>query len=139
MSDDRFRRAIEAKDVEALSDLLADNVEFRSPAVFKPYLGKETCTAIITAVMDVFDDFHYLREFSGNDGADHALEFEATVDGVVVNGCDFLHYDADGLIDDFKVMVRTVNGLNALATAMGPRFPAIEADAIARMKAAGKL
>jgi len=41
---------------------------------------------------------------------------------VTVNGCDFLHVNDDGLIDDFKVMVRPLSGATALAEAMGAQF-----------------
>src|SRR5689334_24847314 len=106
-----FREAIEAAlagtgSFDAVEELLAENVVFTSPVAFKPYPGKAITAAILRGVMRVFADFHYVREIESADGRDHALIFKATVDGKEVNGCDFLHYDDDGLIDDFMVMVR---------------------------------
>jgi len=36
-----FRDAVEAQDIEAAIALLAEDVVFRSPVVFKPYHGRE--------------------------------------------------------------------------------------------------
>ena len=125
---DAFRRAVEAHDAQALTALLADDVRFTSPVVFKPYEGKAITAAILRAVLTVFEDFRYLRVISSADGRDHALVFEAQVDGRTVNGCDFLHVNDAGLIDDFAVMVRPLSGAQALAAAMGPKFDAILAE-----------
>ena len=86
-------------------------------------------------MLRVFEDFHYLREISSADGREHALIFQTVVDGRVVNGCDFLHLNADGLIDDFMVMVRPLSGAEALAAAMGAQFERILAEAAAAIEA----
>jgi hypothetical protein len=78
----------------------------------------------------VFEDFHYVREIAGTDGRDHALVFTATVNGKQINGCDFLHFDDKGLIDDFMVMVRPLSGAQALAEAMGAQFDRITREAL---------
>lgn len=126
-----FRAAVEAGDFEGLADLLADDVTFTSPVAFKPYEGKPITAAILRGVGRVFEDFRYVREI--NDGPDHALVFEATVAGKVVNGCDFIHVNEAGLIDDFMVMVRPLAGAHALADAMGAQFEQIAAEAAAEM------
>jgi hypothetical protein len=50
--------------------------------------------------------------------------------GVTVNGCDFIHVNDDGLIDDFKVMVRPLSGAKALSEAMAAEFPRIQQEAV---------
>ncbi len=70
------------------------------------------------------------REISSADGRDHALVFEALVDGRQINGCDFIHLDDDGLIDDLVVMVRPLSAATALAQAMGAQFDRITAEAL---------
>lgn len=124
-----FRTAVEAGDIEAATDCLADNVRFTSPVAFKPYDGKPITAAILRAVFSVFEDFHYVREVGSADGRDHVLEFEATVDGKAINGVDMLHLDEAGKIDDFKVMVRPYSAAGALSAAMGARFEQIVAEA----------
>jgi hypothetical protein len=123
-----FRNAVEAGDAAAIEALLADNVVFTSPVAFTPYPGKAVTAAILRGVLRVFADFRYVREIESADGRDHALVFTATVAGKQINGCDFLHYDDDGLIDDFMVMVRPLSGATALAEAMAAQFPRIQAE-----------
>ncbi|NKY53361.1 nuclear transport factor 2 family protein [Nocardia vermiculata] len=122
-----FRKAVEARDTAAIEALLADNVVFTSPVAFKPYPGRPITAAILRGVMRVFEDFRYVREIT--DGRDSALLFEAKVDGKTVSGCDFIHVDDDGLIDDLMVMVRPLSAANALAAAMGAQFDRISAEA----------
>lgn len=125
-----FRAAVEARDDAAIEALLADDVLFTSPVAFKPYPGKPLTAAILRGVMRVFEDFRYLREIGDDGGRDHALIFEATVDGKKITGCDFLHVDDDGLIDDFMVMVRPLSAATALAEAMGAQFERIQREAL---------
>ncbi|GGN09565.1 hypothetical protein FHR83_003189 [Actinoplanes campanulatus] len=122
-----FRKAVEARDAAAIEALLADDVVFTSPVAFKPYEGKPITAAILRGVLRVFEDFHYVREIA--DGRDHALVFEAKVDGKAITGCDFLHYDENGLIDSFMVMVRPLSAAQALAEAMGAQFDRIRQEA----------
>ncbi|SEM52758.1 nuclear transport factor 2 family protein [Streptacidiphilus jiangxiensis] len=125
-----FRAAVEAGDHDALEALLAEDVVFTSPVVFKPYPGKAITAAILRGAGRVFEDLRYVREINGADDRDHAFVFKATVDGREVHGCDFLHFDEDGLIDEFTVMVRPLSGAQALAAAMGAQFERITAEAL---------
>lgn len=124
-----FRAAVESGDHGAIEALLADDVRFTSPVAFKPYEGKAITAAILRGVGRVFEGFHYVREIVSSGGRDQALVFRATVDGKEVNGCDFLHLDDDGLIDDFVVMVRPLSAAMALSEAMGAQFDQILREA----------
>lgn len=126
-----FTEAVEAWDFEAVEGLLAESCRFTSPVAFAPYEGRAITAAILRGVSRVFTDFRYVREISDPSGRDFALVFETVVDGVTVNGCDFLHLDDDGLIDEFTVMVRPLSGARALATAMAAQFDRIVAEAAA--------
>lgn len=125
-----FRQAVEARDAAAIEALLSDDVVFTSPVAFKPYPGKPVTAAILRAVMRVFEDFHYVREIADAGGRDHALIFEASVDGKRLSGCDFLHIDDDGKIDDFVVMVRPLSAATALAEAMAQQFEQITRESV---------
>ncbi|MEU6139818.1 nuclear transport factor 2 family protein [Streptomyces sp. NPDC047081] len=131
-----FREAVEVGDMDAVEALLAEDVVFTSPVVFKPYPGKAITAAILRAVSQVFEDFRYDREFAGGDGRDHALVFTARVGDRTLTGCDFIHLDESGLIDELMVMVRPLSGAQALAEAMGARFEEIAKEAEARSAAA---
>ena len=129
-----FRAAVEAGDTDAIEALLAEDVVFTSPAVFKPYTGKAITAAILRAVSEVFEDFRYEQELAGPGGRDHALVFSARVGERELSGCDFIHVDEDGLIDRLTVMVRPLSGAHALAEAMGARFEQIAKEAEARAR-----
>lgn len=122
-----FREAVDARDLAAVESMLADDVVFRSPVAHRPYPGKAITAAILRAVIEVFEDFHYVREIEN--GADHVLVFEAKVEGLDVTGADFLRYDADGKIAELMVMVRPLRAAEALARQMGARFEQIQAQA----------
>ncbi|AVV46385.1 nuclear transport factor 2 family protein [Streptomyces sp. ID05-04B] len=124
-----FREAVEAGDLEAVEALLSDDVVFTSPVVFKPYPGKAITAAILRAVSQVFEDFRYVQELEGGEGRDHALVFTARVGERRLSGCDFIHVDDNGLIDELTVMVRPLSGAQALAAAMGARFDDIAKEA----------
>ena len=117
-----FRQAVEQRDIDAATDLLADDVVFRSPAVFKPYEGRETVATILRTVFGVFEDFRYTDELAG-DGV-HALIFEARIGDRDVQGLDLIRPDEDGRIAEFTVMVRPASGLMALGARMGPALEA---------------
>jgi ketosteroid isomerase-like protein len=120
---DAFRRAAEAKDFSAVDELFSDDVVFRSPAVFKPYEGKEAMETVLSAVIQVFEDFRYTDQIEDGDVA--ALLFEARVGDREVNGVDVLRFDAEGKATELMVMVRPLSGLNALVEAMGERLAAM--------------
>jgi hypothetical protein len=113
-----FRSAVEQGDMEAAVALLAEDVVFRSPAVFKPYTGRETVAKILRAVFDVLEDLRYTDELEGV-GIDGLL-FEARVGDRELQGIDLLRRDADGQIAEFTVMIRPATGLIAVAERMGP-------------------
>ncbi|MGK9463560.1 nuclear transport factor 2 family protein [Streptomyces sp. G6] len=124
-----FRAAVEAHDLDAVEALLAEDVVFTSPVVFKPYRGKAITAAILRAVVRVFEDFRYERVIGEADGRDHALVFTARVGDREIGGCDLLHLDEDGRIDELTVLVRPLSGAQALQAAMGAQFERIAREA----------
>jgi limonene-1,2-epoxide hydrolase len=119
---ERLKAALEARDLDAAVALLAEDVVFRSPIVHKPYQGRDAVRALLEGVMNVFEDFRYERVIGASDAPDHALVFVARIGDRQVEGCDFLHENADGLIDEFVVMVRPLTGAHALAEGMRAHF-----------------
>jgi ketosteroid isomerase-like protein len=113
-----FRAAVEAHDSEAAAAVLAEDVIFRSPIVFKPYVGRAAVSPVLAAALRVFDDFVYEVELGSEDGRDHALMFRARVDGKDIQGCDFLHHDQDGRVVQLTVMVRPLSAALALRDRM---------------------
>jgi SnoaL-like domain len=117
VSADAFRAAVVSGDEAALADVLAEDVVFRSPAVYKPYQGREATTLVLRAVSRVFEDFRYDDRFAGDDG--EVLLFSARVGDRELNGIDLLRFDDDGKVRELTVMIRPLSGLAALVEAMG--------------------
>ncbi|QUL80625.1 nuclear transport factor 2 family protein [Brevibacterium sp. SMBL_HHYL_HB1] len=126
-----FSEAVVAKDLDAVEDMLADEVVFTSPVAYRPYPGKAITISILRAVVEVFEDFKYIREIQ--DDHEHAYIFTAEINGLSVTGCDFLTFDEEGKIADFMVMVRPLKAAPALAAAMADRYPSIQ-EAAARIE-----
>ncbi len=116
---DDFRSAVERGDLAGAAVLFSPEIVFHSPVTFHPFVGRETVSGVLGEVSQVFEDFRYTDELE-TEGA-HGLIFRATVAGKEVEGIDLLRIDADGLIEDFTVMVRPLSGLLALAEAMARR------------------
>jgi hypothetical protein len=68
------------------------------------------------------DKFHYVRELV--DGDEMMLEFVTELDGVTINGVDIIRFNADGLICDFKVMVRPLKAINKVWEMMAAQLEA---------------
>ena len=115
-----FGRAVEAWDEGAAVAALADDVVFRSPAVYKPYEGKEQVEQLLRLVATVFENFRYTNEW--RDGRTTILFFEANVGGRELQGVDILEEDDAGKIRALTVLIRPLSGLQAVAATMAERL-----------------
>ena len=115
-----FGEAVLAGDHDAAVATLADDVEFRSPAVHRPYHGKETVEGILRLVATVFENFRYTNEW--RDGRTTILFFDANVGARDLQGIDILEENDDGLVERFTVMIRPLSGLQAVAATMAERL-----------------
>jgi hypothetical protein len=116
---ERWHRVVQARDMQALHELLAEDVVFVSPVVHTPQAGRAITLAYLRAATEVLNNptFRYLNHWFGPESA--VLEFECVVEGITVNGIDMIHWNAAGQIDHFKVMVRPLKAVNKLHELMG--------------------
>jgi hypothetical protein len=114
-----FRRAVEAGDLDAIRDLLGDDVVFNSPVAHQPFVGRDVVAQVLAFAAATFEDFRYLHELT--DGDRVALIFQARVGDRELQGLDLVHTGAEGRIDELTVMVRPMSGLVALGEAMGAK------------------
>jgi len=107
----------ESGDPALLDGLLADDVVFRSPAVFAPQEGKDLTGLYLRSAMAVLGpSLRYLDEWYGPSSA--VLEFEAELDGLYVHGVDMLRWNDDDRLVSLTVMVRPMRGLTKLVELM---------------------
>jgi hypothetical protein len=118
-------------DIDAV---LHEDCVFWSPVLFRPQEGRELTKMYLSAAALVFpgDDgdgnagiadrdkesisFKYTKRVLGDNHA--VLEFETSIDGIHVNGVDIISCDNDGLIVEFKVMIRPRQGLEKVREQM---------------------
>ena len=111
---DTWHQLIEDRNAAGLDDILADDAVFHSPVVHTPQRGKALTKLYLSAAIMVLggSKFAYVREVIGE--SDAVLEFTAELDGIIINGVDMVHWNEDGKIDDFKVMIRPLKAVNLL-------------------------
>ena len=115
-----------------LVQLLSDDVVFFSPVVYTPQRGKRLAMQYLEAASralagEVAADgpggaFHYTKQVLAGDTA--VLEFETSVEGKYVNGGDIIRCDDGGRIVEFRVMMRPLQGIQAVHEQMGRRLAA---------------
>jgi hypothetical protein len=116
----RWHAMVAANDLADVAELLHPDVEFSSPAFWKPYPGPVAVAHVLqTAVRVLATDFTYHRSFATDDGAHVGLEFSARLDELELKGIDLISFDADGLITRFEVMIRPMKSLIRVAERMG--------------------
>ena len=115
-----FRAAVESGDPAQISAALSPDVVFRSPAVHAPYVGRDTVQVVLAAVVQVFEDFHYVSHLVS--GEDEVLRFNARVGGRDVDGVDLVTYDDEGQVTELSVMIRPLSALNAVRDAMAAQL-----------------
>ena len=118
----RWHDCVARRDFAARADLLAEDVRFPPPFLWRRKEGKATTLAYLTAAIHVLGDFAYHRAMT--DGTSWTLEFSAKVGEFSLKGIDIIRFGADGRIADFEVMVRPFKGLQALAEAMQKQLAA---------------
>ena len=122
----RWHAVVTANDPGLLSELLADEVVFQSPAVFAPQEGKALTTGYLSAALNVLGPtLRYVSQW--HDQSSAVLEFEADLDGVYVQGVDILRWNAEEKLVSFTVMVRPLRGLQKLVELMAAQLSAGQA------------
>ena len=115
---ERWHQIVRERSLDGLEELLAEDVVFYSPLLFKPQNGKALTTFYLAGALQVLgnDNFRYVREIVG--AHDAVLEFETSVDGLYVNGVDLIRWNDAGQITEFKVMLRPLKAIQIVQTKM---------------------
>jgi ketosteroid isomerase-like protein len=114
----RWIEFVENGSTDELDTVLADDAVFFSPVVFTPQEGRAKVSAYLRAAAKMFSDtdFHYVEQWCNDHSA--ILEFAATIHGVYVNGIDMIHWNDDGQIVAFKVMLRPIKAIQTIMPLM---------------------
>ncbi len=115
----RMQDVVAKGDESLIHELLAEDVRFLPPTYYSTWTGREPVAAVLGHVGQVFSDFRYRRIMG--DGNDWALEFQCKVGDLDAVGVDLITLNADGLIQDFEVVMRPYKTVDALREAMMAR------------------
>jgi hypothetical protein len=128
---DRWHQHLRGELEHGLDALLHPDVVFLSPVVFTPQEGRDITKMYLTAAGGTLGgdadvettatttgsgEFGYSKTIL--QGHHAMLEFETTVEGKYVNGVDIITCDDDGMITEFKVMIRPLQAVNAVHAQM---------------------
>lgn len=102
----------------ALAAIIREDAIFHSPVVHSPQRGRKLVVSYLAAAGQTLGNasFRYVRELVDGDHA--LLEFETELDSIQINGIDLIRFDADGMIADFKVMIRPLKAVNKVREVM---------------------
>ena len=115
-----FRLAAEAKDLEAMTATLREDVVLHSPILFRGFEGRDMVVQVLTHVAATLEDFRYADELA-EDGT-VVLRFKARVGDRELEGIDFLELDGQGLVKELTVFMRPMSALTAFNEQMAARL-----------------
>ena len=119
---ERWRSTVAQRNLGALETLLADDVVFRSPVLFRPTTGRGPTTLLLAAVLEVFGELVYTHAYlDGSRGV--TLQFETSVAGddgrpLAVEGVDVFRLDEAGRVVSLTVMLRPLSAVQAVGARM---------------------
>jgi len=136
---ERWHRHLNGELPGGLDALLHEDCVFLSPIVFTPQRGREVTKLYLRAAGGTLADvdpaadaadgaagltddgpFRYVKEI--RQGHHAMLEFETTIDvdgeAKYANGVDIITCDDDGMITEFKVMMRPLQAIHAVHAQM---------------------
>ena len=115
----KWHDVVSLRDYNTLTEIVDENCIFYSPVVFTPQRGKDITLKYLMAASEVFNasNFKYHKEIISNQHA--SLEFTLTLEDTEINGIDLITWNDDGLITEFKVFIRPLQGVNIIHKMMG--------------------
>jgi hypothetical protein len=128
MLSDRFRAAVEDRNVDQALELFREDAVFRSPVLFKPYEGRDQVMKVLRAaehVLGIGGAFRYVHQLEDPTDRVAMLEFATEIDGRQIEGIDKLTFDEDGLITELKVLLRPASALELVGARMAAEFPRV--------------
>ena len=110
----KWHSVVKLRDYNTLTEIIHDDAIFYSPVVYTPQKGKDITLKYLIAASEVFNSssFKYDKEMIGENSA--SLEFSLTIDDTEINGIDLITWNNDGLITEFKVFIRPLQGVNLI-------------------------
>jgi hypothetical protein len=122
-----FQSAIEARDLDALTATLREDVAFHTPLRFEPFRGRDQALGAMTLAARAFafqPGFRYTKSF--REGSTLALFFEAQLQGKSLEGVDYLVLDDEDKVAELRVMMRPFSVVRELVSVTGALLTAAQ-------------
>ena len=116
-----WREAVEAKDIEALTAVLADDAKLRSPITKRiPFEGRDRVAELMREIFALLESVRVLRQL--NDDDVQVLEIESRLAGYDLHMVQVLEHDAAGRVRQITLFMRPLPEVANLAAHIGPRL-----------------
>lgn len=116
---EKWHQIFETNDSSLMLALIHDDIEFYSPAVFKPKHGKKIVSETLKLVFELFENYRVTDTWVK--GNEVLFEFETEVGKFTLQGIDRFELDETGKIIKMKVWFRPLSGLRHLARTVARR------------------
>jgi hypothetical protein len=117
-----FRQAVEALDLDATVATFSPSIVLRSPVRDEPLEGRQAVGGLFAILFRVFEDLRFAGTSTSSDGGE-VLHFLSRLGNKEGEGVDMMRFDEDGLIEDYRVMVRPLSAVVALRDAALSQLP----------------
>jgi hypothetical protein len=116
-----LRQAVEGRDLDAMVDAFTPDAVIHSPITFKTrFRGRAEIRELLAAVLEAFEDVRYVEHYEL--GNVRIVIAQARVGGRPIEEVQVMRMDAEGRVRDFRLYIRGLAGLAAVAAALGPRL-----------------
>jgi hypothetical protein len=117
---ERWHRIVAEKDLDALRDVLAEEVTLGAPPYWNRLAGRALVHHLLGVIVHTIEGFTYHREWIA--GRELALEFRGRVGDAELQGVDLITLDDAGRIVSLDVPMRPANAVAALRERVAPRM-----------------
>ena len=121
---DRWHRIVAARDLEALDEILAEDISMGAPPYWDKLTGRPLVHHLLGLIIQTIEDFTYHREWHDDSRGrgEIALEFHGHIGELDLQGIDLITLDNEGKIQNLDVMIRPMNALSTLRDTIAPQM-----------------
>jgi hypothetical protein len=119
---DEVRHLQEGRDLDATVATFSPSIVLRSPVRDEPLEGRQAVGRLFAILFRVFEDLRFVGSYTSSDGAE-LLHFLWRLGDREGERVDMMRFDGDGLIEDYRVMVRPLSAVVALRDAAFSQLP----------------
>ncbi len=120
----KWHRLVEARDLVALEQILADDVSMGAPPYWDKLKGRPLVHHLLGLIIRTIEDFSYHREWHDDSRGqgEIALEFHGRVGELKLQGIDLISLNERGELQNLDVVIRPMNALEALRDVIAPQM-----------------